>query len=210
MTANSRILPLLSALLSALLGFCLFGGLAQAGPLSATTGSTQDFRAVPVQAPAEPEGYRMGRYRAPTPATLRGATAIATEAAQRLWRSSSAIFIDVLPRPPKPKDLPEDVVWRDRPRHDIPGSVWLPNVGFGALSPEVEAYFADNLERLTEGDRNAPMVIYCLAQCWMSWNAAKRALSYGYTRVYWYPDGTDAWRAAGGELQEVTPVPLEP
>ncbi len=206
MTAESRILPFLWALL----GFCLFGGLAQAGPLSATTGSTQGLRAVPVQAPAEPEGYRMGRYRAPTPATLRGATVIATEEAQRLWRSSSAIFIDVLPRPPKPKDLPENVVWRDRPRYDIPGSVWLPNVGFGALSSEVEAYFGDNLERLTKGDQNAPMVIYCLAQCWMSWNAAKRALSYGYTRIYWYPDGTDAWRAAGGELQETTPLPMEP
>ena len=127
-----------------------------------------------------------------------------------LWRSSSAIFIDVLPRPPKPKQLPANVVWRDQPRHAIPGSVWLPNVGFGALNPEVEAYFGDNLERLTKGDQKALMVIYCLAQCWMSWNAAKRALSYGYTQVYWYPDGTDAWRAAGGELQELTPVPMEP
>ncbi len=206
MPANRRTLPLLWTLL----GFCLFGGPAQAGPLSATTGSAQGLEAGPVPAPAEPEGYRMGRYRAPTPATLRGATVIATEEAQRLWRSSSAIFIDVLPRPPKPKQLPAEVIWRDRPRHDSPGSAWLPNVGFGALRPEVEAYFGANLERLTEGDRNAPMVIYCLAQCWMSWNAAKRALSYGYTRVYWYPDGTDAWRAAGGELQEVTPVPMEP
>ncbi len=206
MPANGRTLLLLGALL----GFCLFGGLAQADPLSATTGSAQGLEVGPVQAPAEPEGYRMGRYRAPTPATLRGATVIATEAAQRLWRSSSAIFIDVLPRPPKPKHLPANIVWRDRPRHDIPGSTWLPNVGFGALSPKVEAYFRDNLERLTKGDRNAPMVIYCLAQCWMSWNAAKRALSYGYTRIYWYPDGTDAWRAAGGELQETTPLPMEP
>ena len=207
MPANSRTLSFLWTLLGF---FCLFGGLAQAGPLSATTDSAQGLGAGLIQAPAEPEGYRMGRYRAPTPTTLRGATVIATEEAQRLWRSSSAIFIDVLPRPPKPKHLSANVVWRDRPRHDIPGSAWLPNVGFGALSPEVEAYFGDNLERLTKGDQNAPMVIYCLAQCWMSWNAAKRALSYGYTRVYWYPDGTDAWRAAGGELQEITPVPMEP
>ena len=42
----------------------------------------------------------------------------------------------------------------------------------------------------------------------MSWNAAKRALSYGYSRVYWYPEGTDGWAAAGGELTEATPVPM--
>ena len=41
------------------------------------------------------------------------------------------------------------------------------------------------------------LVIYCQADCWMSWNAAKRALSYGYPNVAWYPDGTDGWERAG-------------
>ena len=27
----------------------------------------------------------------------------------------------------------------------------------------------------------------------MSWNAAKRILSMGFTNVAWYPDGTDGW-----------------
>ena len=31
----------------------------------------------------------------------------------------------------------------------------------------------------------------------MSWNAAKRALSWGYSNVAWYPDGTDGWRTPG-------------
>jgi rhodanese-related sulfurtransferase len=30
----------------------------------------------------------------------------------------------------------------------------------------------------------------------MSWNAAKQALSYGYTNVAWYPEGTDGWQRA--------------
>ncbi len=161
------------------------------------------------QAPAEPESYRMGRYRAAVPATLRGTTVISTAQARRLW-DSGAIFVDVLPRPPKPAGLPEGTIWRDRPRHDIPGSVWLPNVGYGALNPEVETYFRDNLARLTGGDKNADLVIYCLADWWMSWNAAKRALSHGYTRVFWYPEGSDGWHAEGGELRETAPVPIAP
>lgn len=166
--------------------------------------------AAAAETPAEPEGYRMGRYRAAVPASLRGATVIGTAEARTLWDSGAAVFLDVLPRPPKPKGLPEGTIWRPRPRHDIPGSVWLPNVGFGALNPKVEAYFRDNLARLTGDDKNAQLVIYCLADCWMSWNAAKRALSYGYTRVYWYPEGSDGWHAEGGELQETAPVPMAP
>ncbi|MEM7239896.1 MAG: PQQ-dependent catabolism-associated CXXCW motif protein, partial [Pseudomonadota bacterium] len=45
-------------------------------------------------------------------------------------------------------------------------------------------------------------LVFCLAGCWMSWNAAKRALEYGYTDVYWYPDGTDGWDFSGYELEE--------
>ena len=64
----------------------------------------------------------------------------------------AAILIDVLPRPPKPAGLKEGTVWRPRPRSNIPGSSWLPNTGFGVLPISVEAYFRDNLTRLTEGD----------------------------------------------------------
>jgi rhodanese-related sulfurtransferase len=41
----------------------------------------------------------------------------------------------------------------------------------------------------------------------MSWNAAKRILTYGYTNVAWYPEGTDAWERAGLELTEAQPEP---
>jgi len=41
----------------------------------------------------------------------------------------------------------------------------------------------------------------------MSWNAAKRAIEWGYRLIVWFPDGTDAWRAAGLALEEAEPVP---
>ena len=197
-------------ILGGLLGLCLCAGSGVAAAAPIMLEPERRATVIPIEAPAEPEGYRMESYRAPTPASLQGATVISTEQAQRLHQSGSAIFVDVLPRPPKPENLPESTLWRDRPRRNVPGSVWLVNVGFGALNPESEAYYRDNLERLTEGEKSAPMVIYCQANCWMSWNAAKRALAYGYTRVYWYPDGTDGWQAAGGALEDSTPVPMQP
>ena len=168
--------------------------------LAACAGSVAAQEAVP-----EPDGYRMQNYRAPVPATLSGATVVSTKEVEAL--AAEAVLIDVLPRPPRPKALAEDAVWRPRPRSNIPGSVWLPNTGFGILPITVEAYFQKNLESLSGGDRARKLVFYCLADCWMSWNAAKRALSYGYSQVYWYPEGTDAWSAAGLPLEASEPVP---
>ncbi len=149
---------------------------------------------------AEPPGYRTEAYRAPVPATLQGARVVSTPEAEALWRSGEAIFVDVLPRAPKP-DLPEGTVWREPAHHDIPGTVWLPDVGYGALAPETEAYFRDNLTRFSGGDRERTLVIYCRSECWMSWNAAKRAVGWGYTGIVWYPHGTDGWAAAGLPLE---------
>ena len=51
------------------------------------------------------------------------------------------------------------------------------------------------------------MVFYCLADCWMSWNAAKRAAAWGWRQVLWYRDGMDGWEAAGLPTEELHPAP---
>jgi len=160
-----------------------------------------------VPAPAEPAAYRMDDYRTPTPATLTGATVLTTDQAHSLWLGRGTAFIDVLPRPPRPVGLPPSSIWRPRPRSDVPGSIWLPDTGYGALAPIMEEYFRHGLEQASRGDRNRLLVFYCLANCWMSWNAAKRALALGYARVGWYRDGTDGWTAAGLPLEPREPVP---
>jgi PQQ-dependent catabolism-associated CXXCW motif protein len=63
------------------------------------------------------------------------------------------------------------------------------------------------LVRATAGNSAALVVIYCMADCWMSWNAAKRIRTYGYSNVAWYPEGTDGWERAGQELTEAHPEP---
>jgi PQQ-dependent catabolism-associated CXXCW motif protein len=156
---------------------------------------------------AEPDDYRGENYRSPVPATLKGARVLTTAEAESLWRGRVAAFVDVLPRPPKPANLPAGTVWHDKPRFNIPGSIWLPDTGYGTLAPSTEAYLRDGLNQVSGGDPAKPLVFYCLAECWMSWNAAKRALSYGYSNVAWYPDGTEAWQAANLPVVEAQPAP---
>ncbi|MEX2631129.1 MAG: PQQ-dependent catabolism-associated CXXCW motif protein [Tistlia sp.] len=156
---------------------------------------------------AEPAGYRLEGYRAPVPDNLAGATVVDTAGAAALLDGGAALPVDVLPRPPKPEGLRAGTIWRQPPRDNIPGSLWLPNTGYGALSESMARYFREALARGTGGERDRGLLFYCLSDCWMSWNAAKRALALGYRRVFWYPDGTDGWSAAGLPLERSEPVP---
>jgi len=159
-------------------------------------------------APPEPSGYRMENYRDPTPATLAGAQVVTTAQAEELWKSG-AIFVDVYPRVRRPADLPRETIWREPVRLNILRSVWLPDTGYGALTPATERYLRSNLDRATDGDNRKWLVIYCRQECWMSWNAAKRVLTMGYRNVAWYPQGTDGWSASGLPLQKAVPAPAE-
>jgi PQQ-dependent catabolism-associated CXXCW motif protein len=165
--------------------------------------------AAPAAPPPEPKGYRMDAYRAPVPATLKGATVVDTASAHDLWSRKAAVFVDALPHAPKPEGLPKNVVWREQPRFDIPGSVWLPDTGFGALSEATQRYLENGLAKASGGDKGRALVFYCLADCWMSWNAAKRAMTLGYANVLWYPEGTDGWAGAKYPLEARKPEPRE-
>jgi len=172
---------------------------------TALVGGAVLFAAYATAAPVpEPPSYRMSEYRGPTPATVDGRKGLTTAEAHALWASGKAAFVDVLPRAPKPANLLPGTIWRDKPHSDIPHSIWLPDTGYGALPPETEAYFRRGLELASGGKKDATLVIYCLRNCWMSWNAAKRAKSMGYSQVFWYPEGADGWAEAGypTELRE--------
>ena len=156
---------------------------------------------------SEPPSYRLDDYRASVPATLNGRSSLNTEAAAELWRSGKARFVDTLPQPPRPHGLPASTIWHHKPRYDIPGSIWLPDTGYGSLPPAMQSYFSRALADATREDPNVHLVFYCLANCWMSWNAAKRASDLGYTHVDWYAGGTDDWESHGLPLELRQPVP---
>jgi PQQ-dependent catabolism-associated CXXCW motif protein len=153
----------------------------------------------------EPSAYRQDHYRAPVPATIAGGTLIDPKALAALIPAEHPVLIDVLPAPTRPPGLPAGHPWLPVPHQDIPGSLWLPDVGRGAISPALETWFHARLATATANHQGKPVVFYCLSQCWMSWNAAKRAISYGYTRVFWLEAGADGWTAAGYPLAVARP-----
>ena len=147
------------------------------------------------------DGYRAGLYRSPTPATAEVAETVDTAKLQALMAAQpNTLLIDVYKR----QYLNGQFI--DSEAHaNLPGSHWLANTGDGALDAQWSGYFSRHLERLSAGDRQRPIVFYCRSDCWLSWNAVKRATALGYSRLYWYRDGLDAWEAAGLPVVAATP-----
>ena len=154
---------------------------------------------------AEPSGYRTDDYRAPVPATISGGRVVDTEALKALVAGGDAVLIDVLPAPRRPDGMKPGAPWMPVPRRDLPHSLWLSDVGRGTITPEMDAWFQKQLAQATGGSKDKTIVFYCLSQCWMSWNASKRAIGYGYRNVIWYSAGSDGWAAAGLDLAETAP-----
>lgn len=159
-----------------------------------------------------PNGYRMERYRALTPDHVPHAETLDTPALQALLHTEQPLLIDVMAVVFRPESLDFGGEWLlNEARYHIPNSVWLPNVGYGELNDLMQHYFQHNLQQLTAGDINHPVVFYCILDCWMAWNASKRAAEeFGYQRVYWYRDGMDGWEAAGLPSVEATPIAVTP
>ncbi|WP_346429640.1 rhodanese-like domain-containing protein [Paracoccus sp. DMF-8] len=152
--------------------------------------------------PPEPPGFRGPPYQAETPATLSGAQVIGAAQAVAL-HDAGVLFVDVYPRQKRPEGLPEGTIWRAAPHQTIPGAIWLYDTGYDRLSDAESRRLAAGLARELRS-RESPVVIFCRADCWMGWNAAKRAVALGYRNVMWFPGGTDDWLLQGRDLQDIT------
>jgi PQQ-dependent catabolism-associated CXXCW motif protein len=153
----------------------------------------------------EPAGYWTGDVNAPTPATLHGAKVVNAQQVSALLRAGSAIIVDVSNAPRRPDNLAAGAPWMPTSHPGIPGALWIPGAGLGVVPPTVDDFFRSQLAKSTGGDFSRSLVIYCHQRCWLSWNAAKRAISYGYRNVAWFPQGIEGWRASGLATEELTP-----
>ncbi len=164
---------------------------------------------------AEPAGDRprarhLSHVRLPRrrPRDARCKPALTAAEAHALWDKKAAAFVDVLPQAPKPAGLaPGGRSGATSRVSTFPAGLWLPDTGYGALAPVTLDYFQRGLKQASDDDLNRPLVFYCARHCWMSWNAAKRAKTLGYTHVFWYQDGTQGWQEAGYSLKEQTAFP---
>ena len=155
-------------------------------------------------------GYRISHYHGPTPPTVPGAPVITTATLVKLIENEKAVLIDVVGASYRlATDLLPSAWLLSEARLHIPGSLWLPNVGFGTIDDKFDAYFRNALIKATRGNLDYPVVFYCRTDCWGSWNAVQRAAGYGYTNRYWYDLGPEGWESAGYWLSEAMPKPLE-
>jgi hypothetical protein len=119
-----------------------------------------------------------------TPTSAPGATTIRTAELVRLLAEARPIVID-----------PVSYSWG----LSMPGVVGLKSAGLGgSVKDEAQDRLRSKVRDLTIGDLNQPIV----AVGWNSErfdgrNLALRLVALGYTRVYWYRGGREAWEVAG-------------
>jgi PQQ-dependent catabolism-associated CXXCW motif protein len=145
----------------------------------------------------ESRGYRLVADDNTTPDRIAGGTVIHTEALNTLIKGEPVTVIDVAVAPKRPPGMTSATPWMPLPHSVIPGSTWLPELGEDDAASPLDNWLRNRLTALTGGDIDHPLVLYCHPQCRRSWNAATRAIAYGYRRVYWYPDGIEGWQSAG-------------
>jgi len=175
----------------------LLAGMLAASAAAATPAGPATPRGAAAGAVAEPEGYWLGDIGSPVPATLKGGHIVHVGGVLHLLRQGGAVVVDVSNAPRRPEGLADGAPWMPLPHAALPGAVWIPEAGEGAIARRIDEYFRARLAEATRGDLNVPLIFYCHTHCWLSWNAAKRAIGYGYRRVYWFPEGIEAWMAAG-------------
>lgn len=161
------------------------------------------FGAVP-----EPNGFRTSEYRAAVPTTVAGGTVVHAAQIHDLVQHGKAVLVDVYPAPRRPAGMRSDAPWLPPAHRNLPDSLWWPDVGLGAIPPALEVRFRQRLSEVAASQPGKLLVFCCKADCWLSWNATKRAASYGF-KVGWFPEGADAWQAQGLPTQQATPELLD-
>jgi adenylate cyclase len=136
-----------------------------------------DFGVVPDSAlREEPFGY--------TPKTTPGVTTIRTQALQDFVASQQPVVVDTVA-------LSQG--------QSIPGAVGLKNAGIGGnLSDATQSRLGRKMLTLTGGDLNLAVVaIGWNSERFEGRNLALRLAALGYTNVYWYRGGREAWEVTG-------------
>lgn len=143
-----------------------------------------------------------GAMHGPTPASIPGGQVVTTQGLAALVQGRQAPYVifDVL-----------------GDRDTLPGAVpaaWLAQPG--SFDDGVQRQAVQLFGWASQGRRDVALVFYCRSrECWMSYNAALRAIQAGYANVLWYRGGIDAWRAAGlptqpAQAQQPQQVQVQP
>ena len=164
---------------------CLFVALAFSARVAAqAVDESRDFGVAPS---AE---LRIEGHASPTPLEIPGAKVVTTLELRHL-----------LQLPVEERPLVFDVLSDEHAT--VPGAIWLPGAGLGkGFGDELQSRLGTFLSFLSAGKTDRMLVFLCTGpRCWLSYNAALRAVRLGYTNVRWYRGGIEAWGAGGGALR---------
>lgn len=126
---------------------------------------------------------RSDSFHAPTPTELPGGSLVSTQAlAEAFAAGLPMLIVDVLGGV-----------------YTLPDAMVATGMAQGGhYSDRVQQQTGQWLERLAKHGKQTPVIVYCSdPMCWLSYNAALRAIAAGYTNVYWYRGGIQAWQMAG-------------
>jgi adenylate cyclase len=114
----------------------------------------------------------------PTPVGVPGGITIRTEEMMRLLTARPLILTTTMSNP------------------TIPGAILVDLPNSGSLTDEWQTAIGKLVGEATNGDKQHPIVTfaYCINR-WQSRNLALRLIALGYTNVYWYRGGWEAWDA---------------
>ena len=130
-----------------------------------------------------------GAMHGPTPASIPGGQVITTKGLVALvqgWQAPYVVF---------------DVLGQSEVLPNAVPAAWLSQPG--TFDDAVQQKASQMLAQQTQGRKGVALVFYCLSrECWMSYNAALRAIHAGYTNVLWYRGGIEAWKFAGLPTQQ--------
>lgn len=131
-----------------------------------------------------PQAELHQEFHAPTPTSIPGGQVITTDRLLALYQQgeqNGLLVFDVLGAGPNAMlPMAQNAVGAAQP---------------GSFNDSTQQQFGQFLQQTTQGNTSRPMVFYCQGpHCWMSYNAALRAIRLGYTQVYWYRGGVEAWQ----------------
>jgi PQQ-dependent catabolism-associated CXXCW motif protein len=157
---------------AAALAFALCAGAAHAQDANGYADELKDFG---ISATSYP---KMNHYGEPTPTSIPGGKVVSTDQLAQMLKGGD-----------KPR-----VFAAYAAKKTVPGAIVMDGAGEGQADMD---RFAKALQAQTAGDKTRPVVFYChSSRCWLSYNASLHAIKLGYTNVYWYRGGRDAWKAA--------------
>ena len=129
---------------------------------------------------------RSGPMHGPTPTSIPGAQVVGTASLlDALQSGQQVILIDVLGG-----------------NYSLPRALMAPALASqGNFGDRTQQQATQWLQQITQGSTQLPIVLYCSdPQCWLSYNASLRVVAAGYTNVYWYRGGLQAWQMAGLQM----------